>query len=109
MTRASLMVIDGARAEGGGGTLRTALCMAALTQQPIRIDQVRGGTSYPGLDQEDIVFVKALATSTHAETAGLEAGSSTLTFQPTRPPIGLKGALDLELSPGLRNPNALVV
>jgi len=89
--------------------LRTALAMAALTQQPTRIDSVRGGTSHPGLDYEDLILIFALAKSTNAETVGAELGSLSVSFLPTRHPRGLNGALDLPDVPGKRHPNALVV
>jgi RNA 3'-terminal phosphate cyclase (ATP) len=109
MSTASLVLIDGSRGEGGGGMLRTALAMSALTQQPMRLDSVRGGTSHAGLDYEDLVLVSALAKSTNAETIGAELGSLSLSFLPTRHPKGLSGALDLPEVPGKRHPNALVV
>ncbi len=104
-----MVLIDGSRGEGGGGTLRTALTASALTQQPMRIDSIRGGTNFPGLDSEDLTLVQALARSVSAETAGAEVGSTTLSFLPTRSPSSLKGPLDLSEPSSSRNPNALVV
>jgi RNA 3'-terminal phosphate cyclase (ATP) len=109
MTSASLILIDGSRGEGGGGMLRTALAMSALTQQPLRIDSVRGGTSHPGLDVEDLMLIRALAKSTNAETVGAEIGSTSVSFLPTRRPQGLSGELDLGDDGERRRPNALVV
>lgn len=106
---AGLILIDGSRGEGGGGVLRTALAMSALTQQSLRIDYVRGGTNHPGLDYEDLTLVRALAKSTNAETVGAEVGSLNLTFHPTRRPQGLSGPLDIANEAARRHPNALVV
>lgn len=109
MTPASLVLIDGSRGEGGGGVLRTALQMSAVTQQPLRIEGIRAGTSHPGLDYEDLILISALARSTGAETIGADPGSSSLTFLPTKRPSGLTGSLDLIGEPVGRFPNVLVV
>jgi len=109
-TTRSLIVLDGSHGEGGGALVRTALAMSALTQQPVRIDQVRNGTNHPGIDAEDLVLIKALAKSCAAETVGAEPGSNTVSFLPTRPCSGLKEALDIDprLQPG-RVPNVNVL
>jgi RNA 3'-terminal phosphate cyclase (ATP) len=101
------ILIDGSYGEGGGALVRTALCMAALTQTPIRIDQVRGGTSYPGLDAEDLLLIQALTVSCAAETTGVEKAASSFSFLPTRLPAGLN--LELTALEGLRGANANVV
>jgi RNA 3'-terminal phosphate cyclase (ATP) len=102
-----MIVIDGSYGEGGGALMRTALCMAALTQTPIRVDNVRGGTNYPGLDSEDMLLIQALATSTAAETTGIDRASNTISFLPTRRPSGLN--LDLSAIEGARGANANVI
>jgi RNA 3'-terminal phosphate cyclase (ATP) len=89
------ILIDGSHGEGGGALVRTALVMSCVTLQPVRIDGVRTGTKYAGLDIEDLVLLRALAASCAAETTGAEVGSSSLSFLPTRHPRGLKGSLDL--------------
>jgi RNA 3'-terminal phosphate cyclase (ATP) len=91
----SLVLIDGSHGEGGGALVRTALAMAALTQQAVRIDQVRNGTNHPGIDIEDLTLIKALAKSCGAEVTGAEHGSQTISFLPTRSCGGLKDALDV--------------
>lgn len=105
----SPILIDGAHGEGGGGLIRAALVMSALTQQPLRLENIRGGTNHPGLDFEDIALVRALATCTSAEIVGADIGSSSLSYLPTQRPKGLKQALDLPGEHTRRNPNALVV
>src|SRR2546423_12182928 len=94
MALASPILIDGSHGEGGGTLVRTALIMASLTQQALRIDGVRGGTKFPGLDYEDLVLLRALARSCSAETTGAEIGSNTISFLPTNRPHGLHGSLD---------------
>lgn len=81
--------------------------MSALTQTPLRIDHVRGGTAYPGLDSEDLLLIEALAISTSAEMTGVERASTTFSFLPTRRPQ----SLNKEFPPieGARGANANVV
>jgi RNA 3'-terminal phosphate cyclase (ATP) len=109
-TTGSLIQLDGSHGEGGGALIRTALTMAALTEQSVRISQVRGGTNHPGLDIEDLVLIHALARMSGAEVTGGDAGSSTVGFHPTKRCSGLKGPLDADLdSRSDRLPNANVV
>ncbi len=103
----SLVTIDGSYGEGGGGTVRTALAMSALTQQSVKIASVRSGTPYPGLDVEDLAIAKAIAQSCQAECTGLEIGGDTLVFHPTARPRSLTGIL--EVPDSNRTPNTLVV
>ncbi|MGV3614465.1 MAG: RNA 3'-terminal phosphate cyclase [Fimbriimonas sp.] len=105
----ALIVIDGSHGEGGGALVRTALAMAALTQQPVRIDNVRGSTRFPGLDVEDLTVLRALQRICNAETVGAEAGSSSITFLPTRRPSGLNGPIESARSEIGRGPNANIV
>jgi RNA 3'-terminal phosphate cyclase (ATP) len=102
-----MIVIDGSHGEGGGALVRTALSMAALTQSPIRVDNVRGGTNYPGVDSEDMLLIQALAASTAAETTGVERASNAFSFLPTRRAHGLD--LDLDAIANQRSANANVV
>lgn len=102
-----MIVIDGSYGEGGGALMRTALAMSALTQTPIRIDNVRGGTNYPGLDAEDMLLIQALAASTSAETTGIDRASNNISFLPTRRPHGLN--MDLNAIENMRGANANIV
>lgn len=90
------IVIDGSHGEGGGALLRTALQMAAITQQPLRIVNIRTGTKNPGLTAEDITLLKALALSSSAEVLGGTVGEQSLSFLPTRHAKGLNEKLDIE-------------
>lgn len=91
----SLIVVDGSHGEGGGTLVRTCLVMSALTQQPVRIDGVRTGTKFPGLDYEDLLLMRALGRACAAEMTGAEVGSLTISFLPARRPKGINGNLDL--------------
>lgn len=105
----ALIVIDGSHGEGGGALIRTALAMSALTQQPVRIENARGGTKYPGLDIEDVVYASALVRACSAETQGLEPGSNAFSFFPATPPRGYSGNVEANRSDSQRGPNACVV
>lgn len=105
----SLVAIDGAHGEGAGALIRTALMMAAVTQQATRITDVRAGTKYPGLDAEDVTLIRALSDVCSAETVGNEIGSNVVSFLPTCRPKGFKGAIQTARSPSKRGSNALVV
>jgi RNA 3'-terminal phosphate cyclase (ATP) len=82
--------------------------MAALTQQPIKIVQVRGGTAHPGLDIEDLVLLHYLREATAGTTEGAEVGSHELEFWPAQRPGGLTGALRPPVVNG-RGANANIV
>ncbi|AIE84289.1 RNA 3'-terminal phosphate cyclase [Fimbriimonas ginsengisoli] len=106
----ALITIDGSHGEGGGALLRTAFAMAALTQQAVRIHSVRGGTKFPGLDVEDLTYLKALARICRAETTGAEIASETVGFFPTNRPEGFSGALSGDQHQSApRGPNACVL
>jgi len=83
---AAPVVLDGSYGEGGPTLVRTALALSALTQQPVRIEGVRGGMPRPGLRAEDLAIARGLAKSTSAEMVGAQPGSASFSFLPTRLP-----------------------
>lgn len=96
--------------EGGGSLVRTALAMSALTQQPLRIENVRGAQTRQGLLSEDLTLLRALALSCAAETVGAELGSTQFSFLPTRLPRALNERLEPVETPDQRgHANANVV
>jgi RNA 3'-terminal phosphate cyclase (ATP) len=106
----SPVVIDGSHGEGGATLVRTALVMAAITQQPVRVEFVRGATPNPGLKPEDLAILRILALSTSAEVVGAEVGSSSFSFLPTRSPRGLTTQIAIpEDLDGPGSANALVM
>ena len=110
MPKASaLVVIDGSYGEGGGALVRTALCMAAITQQGVRIENIRAGTRFVGIDSEDLTLLSALKTVTAGEAVGASLGSTMLSFLPSRWPRGLTGALPAVRTDANRVANAQVV
>jgi RNA 3'-terminal phosphate cyclase (ATP) len=103
------IVLDGSHGEGGGALLRTALAVSALTQQPVRIASVRGGTNYPGLDPEDVTIIEALAKCCAAETVGATFGSDSIDFHPTVRPRNLNGTVEIRRNEMRRGANACIV
>jgi len=105
----SLLIIDGSHGEGGGALFRTALAMSALTQQPVRIQNVRAGSRYSGLDVEDLTLMNALSRISKAEVIGGRLGSESVSFLPTIRPTGYKGEIEALQNEAKRGANALVV
>ena len=80
-----MVVIDGSYGEGGGQVLRTALTLAILTGQPMRIEHIRAGRRKPGLQPQHLTAVRAAAAVCGARLEGDELGSQALTFVPGGP------------------------
>jgi RNA 3'-terminal phosphate cyclase (ATP) len=78
----AMIVIDGARGEGGGQVLRTALALSLVTGQIFRIDNIRAGRARPGLLRQHLTCVNAAVEIGGAEALGAHLGSTSLTFRP---------------------------
>lgn len=77
-----MIELDGSHGEGGGQILRTSLALSMLTQQAIRIDNIRARRPKPGLMRQHLVCVQAAAQISGARTQGAELHSTSLTFEP---------------------------
>jgi len=77
-----MIVIDGSYGEGGGQVLRSALTLATLLGQPVRIERIRAGRPNPGLAAQHLTGVLAMASVCSAKLNGAELGSQELTFVP---------------------------
>ncbi|MCO5593562.1 hypothetical protein L7F22_047576 [Adiantum nelumboides] len=77
-----LLKIDGSFGEGGGQVLRTALSLAAITGQPIRIFNIRAGRKKPGLAAQHLTSVRAAASICSAALSGDSLNSTCLEFLP---------------------------
>jgi RNA 3'-terminal phosphate cyclase (ATP) len=84
--KSQIVAIDGSYGEGGGQVLRTALTLAALTGQAVRIERIRAGRKNPGLQPQHLTAVRAAAAVCVARLEGAELGSQALTFTPTATP-----------------------
>ena len=77
-----IIEISGDYGEGGGSILRLGCALAALTGKAIKINKIREGRANPGMQEQHLQAVKAVARLCNAETKGLELGSRELEFIP---------------------------
>lgn len=77
-----MIVLDGSQGEGGGQILRTSFALAAITQTPLRVENVRAGRAKPGLMRQHLRAVEAAALACGGELVGAELGSTDVAFTP---------------------------
>ncbi|MFB6236497.1 MAG: RNA 3'-terminal phosphate cyclase [Halopenitus sp.] len=75
-----MLEIDGSA--GGGQLLRSSLALSTLTDTPVRVVDVRGNRSNPGLKAQHVAAARAIDRIANAETNGVELGSDTVEFDP---------------------------
>jgi len=80
---ADLIRIDGSYGEGGGQILRTALALSAITGRPLELFDIRKGRTTPGLGNQHLASVRALAQIAQAQVEGDRLGSDRLRLTPT--------------------------
>lgn len=76
-----MLEIDGS--DGGGQLLRSSLSLAAITGKAVRVTEIRGNRSEPGLKAQHLTAVELLAEICEATVEGASLGSNTVTFEPT--------------------------
>lgn len=81
-----MLEIDASQGEGGGQVVRTALALATLTGQRVRLYNIRGRRKNPGLAPQHLAGVKALARICQAQVRGAALHSGVLVFEPQAPP-----------------------
>ncbi len=77
-----MIELDGARGEGGGQILRSALALAALTGRPFKLQNIRANRPKPGLQPQHLMCVKAAGAICGAVYKGASVGSAILYFEP---------------------------
>ncbi len=99
-----MLTIDGSFGEGGGQILRTSIAMAAITETPVRIRNIRSNRPTPGLSAQHLTAIEAVASLTDAEVSGLTLRSTEVIFVPGeirggtyRLDIGTAGSISLLL------------
>ncbi len=79
-----MLLIDGAKGEGGGQIMRTSLALSLITGREFRIDNIRAGREKSGLRPQHLMAVQAAARVGNAQLVGAEVGSLQLTFRPSK-------------------------
>lgn len=99
-------LIDGARGEGGGQLVRTAVAISAVTGTPVRIEAIRARRRKPGLAAQHVAAVRAVAALCDADCQGVQPGSGAISFVPRRMhggefevDVGTAGSITLVLLP----------
>jgi len=77
-----LVEIDGSEGEGGGQIIRTAVALSALTGKRIAVSNIRAGRPKPGLANQHLTAIRAVAEICGADLSGDEVGSSRIDFAP---------------------------
>ncbi|CAG9813137.1 unnamed protein product [Phaedon cochleariae] len=77
-----LIEIDGSLMEGGGQILRISLTLSALRRIPVRIINIRGGRSKPGLMEQHFKGILLLKEICSANVKGAALGSTQVEFWP---------------------------
>ncbi|WP_339102359.1 RNA 3'-terminal phosphate cyclase [Haloterrigena salinisoli] len=76
------MTIDLDGANAGGQFVRTALTLSVLENEPVRIENVRGNRSTPGLRHQHLAVLETMAAVCDADVSGAELGAETVEFEP---------------------------
>ncbi|WP_247002556.1 RNA 3'-terminal phosphate cyclase [Halosolutus gelatinilyticus] len=82
--------LDGS--DAGGQFVRSALALAVLENEPIRIENVRGDRSTPGLRHQHLAVLETMAEICEADVSGAELGAETIEFDPDLEVGGRNGA-----------------
>ena len=77
-----MVIIDGTHS--GGQTLRTSLSLSVLTQKPFKITNIRGKRDKPGLQNQHLTAVNAIAKICNAQVKGNTLHSKELEFKPSK-------------------------
>jgi RNA 3'-terminal phosphate cyclase (ATP) len=89
-----MIEIDGSYGEGGGQIIRTSLTLAAITQKPIRITNIRANRPNPGLQPQHLTACKSVRNVCRGTLTGAELGSRELAYMPG-PIIGGRYEFDI--------------
>lgn len=77
-----MILIDGSHHEGGGQIIRTSFALAAITQQKIKIIDIRANRDKPGLASQHLTACLAVNEITQGNLNGAQLGAREITFEP---------------------------
>ena len=77
-----MLEIDGSYGEGGGSIIRTSIGLAAATGRAVRVFHIRKGRNSPGLKEQHLQGIRAVADFCNGKLKGDELGSSEIVFEP---------------------------
>ena len=77
-----MMEIDGSQKSGSGTILRLSVALAAITEQPLHITNIRQNRPQPGLKHQHLEAVLTAAKLCNAKVQGATLGSRELWFTP---------------------------
>jgi RNA 3'-phosphate cyclase len=77
-----MLEIDGSQKSGSGTILRLSVALAAITQQPLHITNIRQNRPQPGLKHQHLEAVLTAGKLCNAKIEGAKLGSRELWFSP---------------------------
>lgn len=77
-----MLEIDGSKGEGGGQILRSALALSVITQQSVRLINIRARRDKPGLARQHLCALRSIAQICGAKVSGDHLGSMRVEFVP---------------------------
>jgi RNA 3'-phosphate cyclase len=77
-----MIIIDGSKGEGGGQILRTSVALSAITQEPLKVINIRRSRPKPGLAAQHLTGIKAVSELCGADIGDMKLGDTELVFNP---------------------------
>jgi len=77
-----MLTIDGSYGEGGGQILRTSMSLSVILCVPIKVINIRTGRPKPGLSNQHLTCLNAVAHICNGILENAYIGSQTITFIP---------------------------